>query len=126
MLLWSYSVLHHAIFNPLSSSIITHLCSSFSFFLVSIASTSFFFFFLNDTATTEIYPLPLHDALPIFLHVPAPASMFDLQRAFRRRLMCSKHGRREDCATWASGTRETSNSDVRVAQLATMLRGDHV
>src|SRR3712207_8356586 len=22
-------------------------------------------FFLNDTATTEIYPLPLHDALPI-------------------------------------------------------------
>src|SRR5256885_9913119 len=24
------------------------------------------FFFLNDTATTEIYTLPLHDALPIF------------------------------------------------------------
>src|SRR2546430_16723495 len=23
------------------------------------------FFFLNDTATTEIYTLPLHDALPI-------------------------------------------------------------
>src|SRR5260221_14457069 len=26
----------------------------------------FFFFFFNDTATTEIYPLSLHDALPIF------------------------------------------------------------
>src|SRR3989440_12693572 len=25
----------------------------------------FVFFFLNDTPTTEIYPLPLHDALPI-------------------------------------------------------------
>src|SRR5256885_11805442 len=25
------------------------------------------FFFFNDTATTEIYPLPLHDALPISL-----------------------------------------------------------
>src|SRR2546430_12723973 len=24
-----------------------------------------YFFFLNDTATTEIYTLPLHDALPI-------------------------------------------------------------
>src|SRR5256885_12740382 len=24
-----------------------------------------FFFFFNDTAPTEIYPLPLHDALPI-------------------------------------------------------------
>src|SRR2546425_12503942 len=23
-----------------------------------------FFFFFNDTATTEIYPLPLHDPLP--------------------------------------------------------------
>ena len=25
------------------------------------------FFFFNDTATTEIYTLSLHDALPIFL-----------------------------------------------------------
>src|SRR3712207_8168980 len=29
-------------------------------------SSSFFFFFFNDTATTEIYTLSLHDALPIF------------------------------------------------------------
>src|SRR2546429_738270 len=28
-------------------------------------SESFFFFFFNDTATTEIYTLSLHDALPI-------------------------------------------------------------
>src|SRR5215472_573011 len=27
-----------------------------------------FFFFFNDTATTEIYTLSLHDALPIYLH----------------------------------------------------------
>src|SRR5688572_31488350 len=27
--------------------------------------TSFFFFFFNDTPTTEIYTLSLHDALPI-------------------------------------------------------------
>src|SRR5258708_21662014 len=27
----------------------------------------FVFFFFNDTATTEIYPLSLHDALPISL-----------------------------------------------------------
>src|SRR5690554_8185422 len=30
----------------------------------------FFFFFFNDTATTEIYTLSLHDALPIFLMLP--------------------------------------------------------
>src|SRR5437870_12671869 len=27
----------------------------------------FFFFFFNDTATTEIYTLSLHDALPILM-----------------------------------------------------------
>src|SRR2546426_5898259 len=38
------------------------------------ALTSCLFFFFNDTATTEIYTLSLHDALPI-LHVrhPSPA-----------------------------------------------------
>src|SRR3712207_7220910 len=30
-----------------------------------------FFFFFNDTATTEIYTLSLHDALPILLTVAA-------------------------------------------------------
>src|SRR5258708_38606638 len=30
------------------------------------ASPSLSFFFFNDTATTEIYTLPLHDALPIY------------------------------------------------------------
>src|SRR2546422_1736720 len=29
------------------------------------------FFFFNDTATTEIYTLSLHDALPIYRIVPA-------------------------------------------------------
>src|ERR1022692_586484 len=31
----------------------------------SVSQYLFFFFFFNDTATTEIYPLSLHDALPI-------------------------------------------------------------
>src|SRR2546422_4986388 len=30
-----------------------------------LSARMFFFFFFNDTATTEIYPLSLHDALPI-------------------------------------------------------------
>src|SRR2546430_12594751 len=30
---------------------------------------SFFFFFFNDTATTEIYTLSLHDALPISISI---------------------------------------------------------
>src|SRR2546425_9652834 len=39
---------------------------------VSILSC-FFFFFFNDTATTEIYTLSLHDALPISHVVPRVA-----------------------------------------------------
>src|SRR2546422_5336468 len=35
-------------------------------------SLSFFFFFFNDTATTEIYTLSLHDALPISDPTAAP------------------------------------------------------
>src|SRR6266511_6327293 len=33
----------------------------------------FFFFFFNDTATTEIYTLSLHDALPISPKSPPPS-----------------------------------------------------
>src|SRR5437016_7201980 len=31
-----------------------------------MSAIALFFFFFNDTATTEIYTLSLHDALPIF------------------------------------------------------------
>src|SRR2546426_8149160 len=34
-------------------------------------TSCFFFFFFNDTATTEIYTLSLHDALPIFTQMEA-------------------------------------------------------
>src|SRR5256884_7106188 len=36
--------------------------------LVRVRSLFFDFFFFNDTATTEIYTLSLHDALPISFH----------------------------------------------------------
>src|SRR5256886_5523388 len=34
-------------------------------FLIPLLPSSLLFFFFNDTATTEIYTLSLHDALPI-------------------------------------------------------------
>src|SRR5437879_13607681 len=42
-----------------------HWCCSYFHFLPSLFFL--FFFFFNDTATTEIYTLSLHDALPISL-----------------------------------------------------------
>src|ERR1041384_6919407 len=41
-----------------------------------------FFFFFNDTATTEIYTLSLHDALPIY---SGPVSHPDFDVTLRRR-----------------------------------------
>src|SRR5215203_7565361 len=38
----------------------------FSFLSFFLLFAFFFFFFFNDTATTEIYTLSLHDALPIY------------------------------------------------------------
>src|SRR5690348_17455439 len=38
--------------------------------LILVISCCSFFFFFNDTATTEIYTLSLHDALPISPRVP--------------------------------------------------------
>src|SRR2546427_12014135 len=42
----------------------------YSHFLVRLCSSFYFFFFFNDTATTEIYTLSLHDALPIYVEHP--------------------------------------------------------
>src|SRR2546429_3646350 len=39
-------------------------------------SVHFFFFFFNDTATTEIYTLSLHDALPISLLSPSAGTRY--------------------------------------------------
>src|SRR3972149_2303227 len=50
------------------------------------AGSRVFFFFFNDTATTEIYPLSLHDALPISM-----AS--SVSRAARRRTLGPRRSR---------------------------------
>src|SRR6266576_2963441 len=46
---------------------ISILLISFFFYSISINFFFFLFFFFNDTATTEIYTLSLHDALPILM-----------------------------------------------------------
>src|SRR2546430_9177760 len=42
----------------------------------------FFFFFFNDTATTEIYTLSLHDALPISSRAGWPRPCKDMARSW--------------------------------------------
>src|SRR5439155_20371594 len=63
---------------------ITHLTSDFTLLFLSyifLLSTFFFFFFFNVPATTKIYTLSLHDALPILNPYPAQTRGFTGSRA---------------------------------------------
>src|SRR5256885_16717314 len=53
-----------------------------------------FFFFFNDTATTEIYTLSLHDALPIFTRRACRAPSRRAGRGGRRATRRGDGGRR--------------------------------
>src|SRR3712207_9046073 len=57
----------------------------------------FFFFFFNDTATTEIYTLSLHDALPIFDPLQRRCDVLDRPRSDWRHAR-SRRKRRGDRA----------------------------
>src|SRR5215813_4418863 len=90
--------------------------------------SSFFFFFFNDTATTEIYTLSLHDALPIWHHAPAPAAELAAHRdglaggrvgddeivAAVRPI--DRHGRRSDVLHHQTGCRSAVVDDVVAAR----------
>src|SRR2546422_5604702 len=73
----------------------------------------FFFFFFNDTATTEIYTLSLHDALPIWPG-PPPARAAGRPTPVRRRAARGTRSRRAapipaapDCPTPARDRKST-------------------
>src|SRR2546426_4431781 len=53
------------------------------------------FFFFNDTATTEIYTLSLHDALPIFPSVIlSPVAALERREALKVFLKCARGDRK--------------------------------
>src|SRR2546427_11235169 len=60
-------------------------------------SSSFIFFFFNDTATTEIYTLSLHDALPISCRWRRPRAARGGSRSCRpRSARRGRHDRRSE------------------------------
>src|SRR5690348_18109070 len=65
--------------------------------LINIFYMSYFFFF-NDTATTEIYTLSLHDALPILAMTPEEFDKF----------------LRADIAKWAKLVKDTDRKSTRL------------
>src|SRR5439155_21436589 len=58
-----------------------YLIPAYKFTLLCLSSTCLLFFFFNDTATTEIYTLSLHDALPIYVTAAADFGALELRQA---------------------------------------------
>src|SRR2546422_2529548 len=76
------------------------------------------FFFFNDTATTEIYTLSLHDALPISRGRRAKRSKLQPLRPRRKRRSLRRPQRsRSPCApssAWAIRARNTDRKSTRL------------
>src|SRR2546430_11961243 len=79
----------------------------------------FFFFFFNDTATTEIYTLSLHDALPIWSRIRQPGRRADqrLRRCAAREPAAHRfrHGARERAVDRKSTRLNSSHSQISYA-----------
>src|SRR5258707_15629004 len=73
-----------------------------------LPSYIFLFFFFNDTATTEIYTLSLHDALPISWTFPrfCPAAVW---------LRCGTEGLREGSSDRKSTRLNSSHANISYA-----------
>src|SRR5216683_7292006 len=78
-------------------------------------SLLFFFFFFHDTATTEIYTLSLHDALPISHGSEAmgsslPSTLISISRAFTARSTMIRR-------SWRAASSSAADSAGAVATL---------
>src|SRR2546421_9184318 len=75
------------------------------------------FFFFNDTATTEIYTLSLHDALPIFLG--------RTRRSPRRLRPCAKRRRARSVAPVRRRRRASRGCGTNRDRKSTRLNSSH-
>src|SRR3712207_7675268 len=66
------------------------------------------FFFFNDTATTEIYPLPLHDARPISSSSPSSTATTATTRPAAPPASASPWAERSGCRSSASSSSTSS------------------
>src|SRR2546422_11535852 len=69
-------------------------------------------FFFNDTATTEIYTLSLHDALPISMP-PSPSTCASWRRPTRTSRACCRRGSSGRTSTTVSMRSEEHTSELQ-------------
>src|SRR5256885_17022091 len=78
------------------TSLMCHLIRWYIIILRYLVFFCFFFFFFNDTATTEIYTLSLHDALPIFAGRTGRRGMYLFRHTLATRLLAGGRPRSEE------------------------------
>src|SRR5258706_16244946 len=79
--------------------------------LLHLTSNGFFFFFFNDTATTEIYTLSLHDALPIL----RPCTALDLAERGHSVAALERHR-----VGWGASGRNGGRSEEHTSELQSL------
>src|SRR5258707_8687257 len=93
-----------------------------------LPSPVLFFFFFNDTATTEIYTLSLHDALPISTHsrtIPRPPAADPTQCACARISGSASEGATARPHRLKAGTSTMSSPTKHTDRKSTRLNSSH-
>src|SRR5258707_15275072 len=92
----------------------------FTFLYINLCPSTnrliFFFFFFNDTATTEIYTLSLHDALPILSRI-SPATPYCCARSKSRTAFASVASERNSLSRSEEHTSELQSRQYLVCRL---------
>src|SRR2546430_11414554 len=78
----------------------------------------YFFFFFNDTATTEIYPLSLHDALPIWRRHGRRRAMSGVDPARGGDRCHERRDAREGCCTCHGTDRKSTRLNSSHSQIS--------
>src|SRR2546427_12694159 len=86
-------------------------------YIILSPPTTFSFFFFNDTATTEIYTLSLHDALPICRRRSSSASGTSSVRPFERIIARSRRNARSSARRSEEHTSELQSQSNLVCRL---------
>src|SRR2546422_10156904 len=89
-------------------------------FFTKLAPHRFLFFFFNDTATTEIYTLSLHDALPISASSSSRASR-PIGTSSRRPTTASCTWPRISCGSGSRSEEHTSELQSRLHLVCRLL-----
>src|SRR2546422_2134094 len=85
---------------------------------MSHQSSLYCFFFFNDTATTEIYTLSLHDALPIWLISPISTAIVRASSSATPGIVSSSTARG---SAWARSEEHTSELQSRLHLVCRLL-----